>query len=88
MGGEEEALSVGRAHVGAAEGLPGGDGEKKVKKKGWQPKRGDWRAGADMEVCLHHAGVGRACSHACLNHFFLNPSRKPRVCQRDVLDTV
>ena len=27
------------------------EGEKKVKKKGWQPKRADWREGA-QEVCV------------------------------------
>ena len=35
-----------------------GEGEKKVKKKGWQPKRADWRAGGSEVCCV--------CVFACV----------------------
>lgn len=39
-----------------------GEGEKQVKKKGWQPKRADWRAGGG-EVCLRV--VSSFCASQC-----------------------
>ena len=35
------------------------DREKKVKKKGWQPKRADWRAGTSAEVCPYAYATAR-----------------------------
>ena len=34
--------------------MSGEGGEKKVKKKGWQPKRADWRAGANIDDDAKH----------------------------------
>jgi hypothetical protein len=46
------------------------DGEKKKAKKGWQPKRADWRAGA-AEVTLRVCVFGRvACSWMCCWNVF------------------
>jgi len=33
--------------------------DKKVKKKGWQPKRADWRAGASAEVRQYTNAIAR-----------------------------
>ena len=68
-------LGEGLESEGRGFGHMADDGEpKKVKKKGWQPKRADWRAGGgEVRVRVHVGARPRLC--ACVRILFISRLR-------------